>query len=212
MESGGVRRNKRELDQQVKKGRRWAGRSERPWGDGERAGRWGKDGEVGRQERGRRGGTEMLWEGGGEEDARKQAGTGGEQGKAGVRSGAKGQVKGRLKQKERLEEGVFMHTLQTGFPHPSGKTRALHARSPPAPGVEPTPGLQSRCCVPARWCQKGPPRVHLPLECIHLVPKSLVLPSSVSQAGGGGCWRGHLGASVRGRSQRWPVSQACQGG
>ena len=65
MESGGVRRNRRELDRPVRRGRRWAGRSERPWGDGERAGRWGKDGLEGREERGRRGGTELPWEAGG---------------------------------------------------------------------------------------------------------------------------------------------------
>lgn len=126
----------------------------------------------------------------------------------GVRRGAKGQVKGRLKQKERLEGGVFMHTLQTEFLHLSGKTRSL-----PAPGVEPTPGFQSRCCVPARWCQQGPPQCTSPWSISIYSRKSLVLPSSVSQAGVGGCGRGgHLGASDRGRRQTWPGSQACQGG
>lgn len=194
---------------QVREGRRRAG-SEGPWGDGERAGRrepggrralrggagaWGKDGGEGREEPGR-GGREET----GRDRERAREG--------GVRRGAKGQVKGRLKQKERLEGGVFMHTLQTGFPHLSGKTRSL-----PAPGVEPTPGFQSRCCVPARWCQQGPPQCTSPWSVSIYSRKSLVLPSSVSQGGVGACGGGgHLGASDRGRRQTWPESQACQGG
>lgn len=99
-----------------------------------------------------RGGAAREQEEGREEEERSGAeqGRGGKTGERGVRSqggedargnrpgqgeskGRRGEAwgeragEGRLKQKERLEGGVFMHTLQTGFPHLSGKVRSLPA-------------------------------------------------------------------------------------
>ena len=87
----------------------------------------------------------------------------------GVRRGAKGRVKGRLKQKERLEGGVFMHALQTGFPHPSGKTRAFHAQ-PSCPWSRADSWLSVQVLRPCTVVSGRTTPVHLPLECIHLFP------------------------------------------
>lgn len=71
------------------------------------------------------------------------------------------------------------------FPTPVAR-HAPSMRSLPAPGVEPTPGFPSRCCVPARWCQEGPPLCTSPWSVSIYSRKSLVLLSSVSQARVGG--------------------------
>ena len=103
--------------------------------------------------------------------------------------------------KERLEGGVFMHPLQTGFPHPTGKTRALHAQpSCPWSRADSWPSVQVlRPCtvVSGRTTPSAPPPGVYPSSSINpwFFPV-LCLRRGVGGVGGG-TWGHQSGEEAR---------------